>query len=54
MSRFRTPWITTTSGRAVVVESRGAPVAVEVDGVALERAASVHIDLTPNAFSLLL
>ena len=48
------PRITTTSGRAIVVESRGAPVALEVDGVALGRAASVRIDVTPNAFSLLL
>ena len=48
------PRIATTSGRAIVVESRGAPVILEVDGVALGQAASVHIDLTPDAFSLLL
>jgi len=48
------PRISTTGGRAIAVHSLGAPVPVEVDGVALERAASVHIDVTPNAFSLLL
>jgi hypothetical protein len=48
------PRIMTTSGRAILVESPGPPVPIEVDGVALEPATAVRIDVMPEAFSLLL
>jgi hypothetical protein len=43
-----------TGGRGILVESLGAPIALEVDGVARDRAATVAVELIPGAFSLLL
>jgi hypothetical protein len=48
------PRITTASGRTILIESLAAPVALEIDGVAVARATTVTVDVIPAAFSLLL
>jgi YegS C-terminal NAD kinase beta sandwich-like domain len=48
------PRITVTGGRGILVESLGAPIALEVDGISRDRAATVAVELIPGAFSLLL
>jgi hypothetical protein len=48
------PRITTASGRSILIESLGAPVPLEVDGLPAGNTPAVSVDVAPAAFSLLL
>jgi diacylglycerol kinase family enzyme len=48
------PRITVAGGRTIVVDSLASPFPVELDGVPCDRSATVTVEVTPSAFSLLL